>query len=229
MNTIEQNVEIFRADQFKKAYRAGVTKLSISNDEHVLYAVKKAYVDLTPRTLKKCKPDASIPAKERNVVLGWLASELQKYLLSKNREEFNQWHRVLCREFLERFNGNVLKDRYHPLHFGKSQKIVNMALKYIRCFDDTENYAEVYDHCHMAVDSYIISWYNKTIPDATGRPAIRTAWSNLSEQEYDQIQGAIMEYLESPVNTQYSRRRFEAEFDIWWIEKQLRLKKKTIT
>lgn len=226
MNTIGQNVAIFRADQFKKAYQSGAAKLNIDNKEHVLYAVRKAYVDLTPRTLKKKNPNAKIPAPERNNVLWWLAEELQVYLQDSTKESFSVWHRSVCRQFLVKFNTEVLADNYHPAHFGKAQKIVNMALKYIRCFDDAAEYESIYKECHMAIDSYILTWYNNELSVALQVPKVWTAWGNLSEQEYDTIQNNIATYLESTMNTKFSRIPFEAEFDIWWSEKQLRLQKK---
>lgn len=226
MNTITQNIALFRADQFKKEYQAGNAKLSIRNKEHLFYAVRKAYFDLTPRTLKKRNPTASIPSQKRDDVLQWLADELQTYLQGGTRESFAIWHRSVCRRFLDKFNTEVLSDNYQPACFGKAQKIVNMALKYIRCFDDAADYESVYKECHMAIDSYILTWYNGELSVALKVPKIRTAWSNLSEQEYDTIQSNIATYLESAMNTKLSRVPFEAEFDIWWREKQLRLRKK---
>lgn len=226
MNTIDQNVAIFRADQFKKAYQAGTAKLNIDNEEHVLYAVRKAYVDLTPRTLKKKNPNAKIPVQERNNVLQWLAEELQVYLQASTKESFTTWHRSVCGQFLEKFNGEVLTDNYQPACFGKAQKIVNMALKYIRCFDDVVDYESIYKECHMAIDSYILAWYNDELSTILNVPKVLTAWSNLSEEEYDIIQKNIVTYLEGDMNAKYSSIPFEAEFDIWWNEKQRRINAK---
>lgn len=159
-------------------------------------------------------------------MLKWLADELQIYLQDGTRESFAIWHGSVCRGFLEKFNTEVLADNYQPACFGKAQKIVNMALKYIRCFDDAADYEIVYKHCHMAIDSYILTWYNCELSVALKVPKVWTAWSNLSEQEYDTIQSNIATYLESTMNTKLSRVPFEAEFDIWWREKQLRLQKK---
>ncbi len=90
---------------------------------------------------------------------------LKHYLDSKNQlahNKFDKEHHKLC------LTVQSILARYYPSpEYGKSQKIVNMTFKHMYCllaFEDdltTSKYEAFFEHCHMPLDSYIITWFKR--------------------------------------------------------------------
>ena len=84
-------------------------QMSPTDSKDVLYAVKKAYVDMTPRTIKglgdERKKDKDFSSSIESA-LTHLAEEFVKYFNEciKNFEEFEKWHEETCNSFLKEFN-----------------------------------------------------------------------------------------------------------------------------
>jgi hypothetical protein len=120
-----------------------------------------------------------------------------------------------------------------------AQKIVNMAFKYLYCFDDANIYYKKFADCHMPLDRFTLKWfYSKVVPwyrrskhitlptskknnngDCfwkTWKSGIKTAtWSNLDGNEYIDIITLIREYFKkNPPNSTVTI--LEAEFVIWY-------------
>lgn len=113
---------------------------------------------------------------------------------------------------------------YMTFQFGKAQKIINVTMKHLYCYNVSEKY---FEYCHVALDSMTY----------TGRPsnsldggfykfevdptAIAKSFSNLSYTEYMEIQTNIRNYLRGSVHlyrdssTGVSLNPFKAEFYIW--------------
>ena len=197
--------------------------MSIKNKDDIILAVKKAYKDMSPRTFEKNKAWWNNPenvkttknGKQRleeddwqdakSEVFDWLAGEFDTYF-QKGCKDFNVWHKTICNDFLERFKPILNQYGYDAdksLKYGKAQKIVNMTFKYLFCFDDAKNHAEKFDVCHMPIDSYILNWYNDSSQNKCD-----TAWSDLEETQYYELQDEIKKILGN-----YNP--FLAEFYIW--------------
>ena len=202
--------------------------MSIKNIDDIILAVKKAYIDMCPRTFEKnddwwknpqnVKIDKKGKPKnertkdkendwqdEKSKVFDWLARKFDTYF-QKGCNDFNVWHKTICKDFLERFKPILNQYGYDAdksLKYGKAQKIVNMTFKYLFCFDDAENYAKKFDVCHMPIDSYILNWYNDSSQNKCD-----TAWSDLEETQYYELQDEIKKILGN-----YNP--FLAEFYIW--------------
>ena len=146
---------------------------------------------------------------------------------SEDRTNFEKWHEERCGQFL-----SVVNVYYENVEYGKAQKIVNMMFKYLYCMDwDDVDYEKCFQHCHMAIDSYILDWYNN---QKIGSEKITNSWSNLGKEKYKKIQDSIREKLtEGCEYTKYkfgkkrtkSKERIEldktpikAEFVIWFLE-----------
>ena len=150
--------------------------------------------------------------------------------------EFNDTiHEWLCDEFIKDFTAkvgmlNVEIDKFNITHslstdaaiasvditkitYGKAQKIVNMTMKQLYCFDNAPTYKNsVFQYCHIPIDSVILEFFdlNSTY-----------VWSNLDKAEYSKIQNNCTEQWEDKANkarllpTDDMRRIFFAEFVIW--------------
>ncbi len=219
MEDLKYLFQEFRDSEFDKKHKE--KRMSISSEEDIRYVVmKKAYKDMMIRTIKKENANAAIDIKKRDEVLKWLSHEFLKFFKDEGNiydENFSKWHEKICEEFLNKFNGDVLKDNYKPIQFGKAQKIVNMTFKYLRCFDDADDYSAFFVHCQMPMDSFMIEeWYNKN--NVGNGEKISCAWSNFRKDCYYDIQSQIKVYCEKSHQTP-----LEVDFIEW---KKIKEKKK---
>lgn len=199
-------------------------EMSVCNVDDVVLAVRLAYIDMSPRTLKSDGEKKIISPDEKQKMFKWLAKEIANYI-KNGANNFDQWHNKLCEEFIKEFE-QLLKNankNTEAATYGKAQKIINMTFKYLYCFDDAEQYVERFVPCHMALDSYILDWVYDNI-EIGGKKLTRKQlpkWSNLKYEQdqesnilqYKEIQDAIKAYLEKDMP---GVPRIEAEFLIWY-------------
>ena len=138
-------------------------------------------------------------------------------------------HHELCDNFISDFqnkidtlNNQILSvkklddgikriDR-NKITYGKAQKIVNMAMKYLYFFDDAITYKNtVFEKCHMAIDEYIMKYFDKTV----GKRNVSN-WSNFTEQTYMDYQQGVKAYCDTQ-----KKKPFFAEFEYWNIGRKL--------
>lgn len=117
--------------------------LSPTNKEDVLLAVKKAYIDMTPRTIEGLGNAHEIKGFDDafNNILSDLADDFLNYFKSspvENENDFEKWHAGVCgkfecefNEFLKKFHVKNKNGKTSQISYGKAQKIVNMTFKYI--------------------------------------------------------------------------------------------------
>ncbi|MBS6461421.1 MAG: hypothetical protein KH349_05660 [Clostridium sp.] len=180
------------------------TKISVKKPADILeYAVNKAYIDMQPRTIKG--HEIIKTAKLRND----LADRFFKYFndpAPSTESDFDKIHSDFCDFFLTGLNKIFAST---PQAFGKAQKVINMAFKYLYCFDDAISYLPHFTYCHMPIDSYTLNWCfdNKLYK----KSKIRN-WSTLKKPDYDILCDKIRKKLapQSPLIE---------EFVIWPEEK----------
>ncbi len=229
---------------FNKSYNGKEFNMFSTNKEDILLAVKKAYIDMTPRTIKGL---ADIHNKTFNEAFDNILSELADRFINyfksaiKSETEFDNWHKDVCEKFQEDFN-NLLENynkETSQISYGKAQKIVNMTFKYIYCFDNNINsdyFSDYFKYCHMTLDSYTLNWFLEDVRnwvkennDFKFNKKEIHAWSNLREGNYNDkfsylwIQTQIRAYLKQ--QTKYPTTPFYAEFIIWQEEKAKALQK----
>lgn len=245
--TINQDyVKAFRYGiMFGKDIRPGTTSviMSVIDENDILLAVKKAYIDMSPRTFKP-KNDSEIDPDAKAKLLENIAERIKSYMQSGlSNVSFDDWHKELCEFFLNGDKAKGVKGLYDLLSdagkdvgqatFGKAQKIVNMTFKYMYCFDNADLYADRFEPCHMPLDSYILDWFFDCYKDKWSHPTNKkaklthsgeyklTVWSDLKYEmngndaipQYKEIQDWIKRRLDSAA-TPVSR--LEAEFVIWY-------------
>lgn len=139
-----------------------------------------------------------------------------------------------CIELAKKILGN---NRY-----GIAQKFTNMSFKYLLCYADAAEFEAKFEHCHMPLDIYTISWVralkNKDINKRLN--AVNNAWANMDKPLYDAIQELVQNKLYSGYTYQISfnkkateatcvlpKNKLFAEFIIWRQE-QLNILYRTI-
>lgn len=196
-----------RVDEFRQTYKCK-TELSLLNPDTVLYLMTTHVYnhDAQWLTLRKTRHDAKIDQKQKQIVIKWLKDEIDKYLNGNvvNQADFDNWHKMLCQELTDRINNEVLLG-YKPIHMGKAQKIINMTFKLLSSLDDTDDFEQKFELCHVPLDSNILEWYYSNIAKDV-KKSRRKVWSNLEYEDYIKIQEDIRSYCS---NTEYVPLAFE--------------------
>ena len=248
MNEIKKSFIVFQLDG--KCYKISgeniqldvdyIEKLSIKNNLHIEIAIRRAYEDSQQRLMKGHNNIAGKLWDKDNGPLAYLREEIHSYFMNfkNNKMGFDECHKMLCsddgeRGFLYRYNKLVsgICGKQAP---GKAQKIINMTLKYISCYQDVED--EWFKDCHMVLDHYTLdNWFCSKIK-RKGKPSKESigSWSKLEYGDelnigsYMWIQSEIRKWFKekNEMNGYYyleSEKRmmtpFEAEFLIWEEEK----------
>lgn len=137
-----------------------------------------------------------------------------------------------CRWFIDELNVEAAKNEVSTFAFGKAQKLFNMIVKYMACFEDANEYENVFRFAHMPVDTYILKqlkdklnidsiWTYTYTNKTSGKKSLtakydNTAWSFLTENQYSELLCHIRERIRN--NTVYDNKSWlEVEFD-WWEE-----------
>lgn len=192
----------------------GNVHLSLTNHKHVLCAVKKAYGAMSPRTLGRGKlSGARIHAPALTSVLSTLANDFVDYFSKpapKTQADFDDWHKTVCDKFLTNYNALLSSSGYtRTAKYGKAQKIVNIAFKYLYLFCDiVPGNPGHFTFCHFAIDSITLAWYKKHIDPK----CFVGNWSDMTYEEYIEIQEKIRENIRKIMT---DKTPFEAEFEIW--------------
>ncbi len=139
-------------------YTKRIDAYSIESKEDYYEIVSgPAYTDMTPRTIKDSKKADVKDALEQ------LANDIYKYIHSNKNysiTEFNAWHNKTCSGFLEKYK----EKSGIEIKYGKAQKILNMSMKYLYCFHDSQaKYSRKFLNCHMPLDNYTMEWFVKII------------------------------------------------------------------
>jgi hypothetical protein len=182
-------------------------------------------------------------------IYDWLAREVYLYLNNSNVETcqtFDDWHHEICLSFIQQCNNVGINAQY-----GMAQKFLNLLMKYVYCFGDANTlHRSKFEYCHFILDGYT---YFSPVPSYIGRKsygsytiltpfyatqvlgtstASLACWSNLSYEEYINIQDDIRVYLNAnplvynnvkhlaphgltTVSMAYPLTAFETEFFIW--------------
>ncbi len=177
-------------------------------------AIRRAVLDLTARTLK---PRVGVNGKlvekliDRNDSTSFI-NQVNDYFddSSKTQEKFDDWHKGRCDEVLAKIRLHYTNSDGTDVCYGKAQKIVNITLKGCYCLDGADSKEKYFTHCHMALDSFTLSWYNRNHQEK-----IKTNWSNLSPDEYNTIMENVRA-INDPIFGDLTP--LQKEFLIWPLE-----------
>lgn len=197
---------------------AGNIHLSLTNADHVLLAVERAYIAMQPRTFEKINPNAKINTTAKKAVLKDLAAKFVDYFKAPapaTQADFDKWHKDTCDWFLDEFNRKVMRySGYKDICYGKAQKIVNVAFKFLYLFCDiVPANPSHFAFCHFIIDRYTLIWYRDVVCKKLGIPSFSNPWRDMEYPEYIEIQKNIRTYLFA--QSKYPKEPFLAEFEIW--------------
>ena len=177
-------------------------------------AVRRAYNDMMPRTIHGI---GKVDDAEKDALKKALADEIRRKFIDDTPtscDVFVKRHKEVCEGFLKKLNALCDKHNLNTQHYGKAQKIVNMTFKYLLLLDKAEQYTQLFEYCHMPIDTYVLAYFRNAYK---GKPEANSfnipAWSNMCECKYTCAQKQIKAYCASLPNE--SRYPLYAEFRIW--------------
>lgn len=147
------------------------------NEDGYEIAIKRAVRDLTVRTLTPKEEKSSENLLNALIDRGnpdSLLCRIKDYFEKdpyETAELFDEWHRKICAGEYENDNNGLLKliGTYYKnkdgsdVCYGKAQKILNMTLKGCYCLDNSENYENHFEYCHMPLDFFTLEWFYRDV------------------------------------------------------------------
>ena len=73
-----------------------------------------------------------------------------------NQANFDVLHESLCDSFFNGINEIRARVDYAPMSYGQAQKLINLSFKYISCFSDYLDFADLFTYCHIVVDNIVL-------------------------------------------------------------------------
>ncbi|MCR4616798.1 MAG: hypothetical protein K5669_01285 [Lachnospiraceae bacterium] len=195
-------------------------KDELESGDVVTNAVNLAYKD-AQRRMK------NIDSKKRDNAKAGVIQVINEYFENKapsDQEKYDGYHASICNAWCNAFeqNGRLAEQG----NYGKAQKIVNMAFKYLYCYySNRGEKTDFFKYCHYTLDSYTLRWLNGC--KGEGKPGFLNGdfkWSsnlipekNLDGEylcsQYDEIQEYARKCVDNIFGEGWSV--FEAEFFIW--------------
>lgn len=211
-------------DQYKDYINLFDESFDIDNLKFFKLAVLLGYND-TKRTLKGIGQLWKENSENKNDFLKKIATEIQNIFKNysvKIDRDFDREHNKLCQTIR---NNTLFKNTSVHFTYGHAQKIVNMAFKYLSCMNGSEKYEDIFQKCHMPLDSYTLEWYKRSdFYSKVGKDArVKSddTWSKMTETQYCAIAKAIKENVNGEpffvYDTEISLPYYPlyAEFIIW--------------
>ena len=161
-----------KSDQIKEfkgvfcEFKSGVTKgrpylkeFSITD----INVIIKYSVALSYRDIQRALHNIANFEKEKQSAIERLEKTLQNYFTAPPVGElvFNKWHKSTCDEIMASFS-EYKRGNKSGFTYGCAQKLINLAFKYIYCFDliqkQYDKYSDYFRFCHIALDNGILKW-----------------------------------------------------------------------
>lgn len=137
---------------------------SIKEVNQIAKVIEKfAYIDTTRRTTSDL---SGLRKKLKNGrFFDEMAKKISEYLnestdidnKKEKYEHFDRWHNSMCNWIIGETDNAGNKFSY-----GKAQKLLNMSLKYIYCFNDFDKTYKV-SAWHVALDSIMLKWFGNNV------------------------------------------------------------------
>lgn len=126
---------------------------SVASEKAVKTAVTLAYND-AKRTMNGIGGFSG----ERDGAVGKIALGLMEYFKKDppgSEIVFDGFHKSLC----DLWRNDFKKIDSSLCTYGKAQKIVNMAFKYLYCCRNATDYGNYFGYCHVPLDSVTLEWF----------------------------------------------------------------------
>ena len=174
-------------------YAPTLRMLSIRNRADIEYAVVKLYssgiVFRIARQRRICGEAAIQSALTAYVDKIWAYFNITPNT-HNDQANFDKFHEELCDCFLSISSSAGFSHTY-----GNAQKMTNMIFKYLTCFSDYMDFADLFSYCHVPIDSIILGKFELIyhVPNTTNGRVYRgqysgkyngVSWTAMSKNDY---------------------------------------------
>ena len=117
--------------------------------------------------------------------------------MDNNQNNFDEFHSSLCDMFVNGLNPIRNSAGYSDISYGQAQKLINLTFKYLSCYDDYADFADLFTHCHMVIDNIVLNCLSKSsLTTLFGRSPARKinhlyggafngkGWTEFSREDY---------------------------------------------
>lgn len=157
---------------------------SCITDEGVIEAaVKLAYKD-AQRTMKGIGKYST----NKDKAIKGISEKLEEYFngnACENADKFDEKHKELCDKWKWHNEKNERKENFPNSNlgtYGKAQKIVNMAFKYLYCCKDACEKEDYFKYCHVPLDTFTLEWFCRECRDKIVKSKI-ASWSLIAKYD----------------------------------------------
>lgn len=118
----------------------------------------------------------------------WQYADLVNIISEKIYNYFNmepntpEFHSELCKDFL-----TISSQCGKKYTYGNAQKFINMCFKYLICFADYIEYADLFSYCHIPIDSNILEQLKKCETRTTTFKYNGLPWTKLDDVNYKNL------------------------------------------
>ena len=157
----------------------------------------------------------------RDLLLEELALKLHEYFnrepnTTNSQTGFDVFHNELCEWFLDRLNIVRNMVGLPNAYYGNAQKMINIVFKYLACFDDYNNYADLFSYCHIPIDNYMLNAFIKLgvsgCSNGTGTKYYKgTGWYELDKDDYLDLVSEYRKKITKSPNLPFLALDF-----LWW-------------
>ena len=172
----------------------------ISNYNDVLLACKEFYNSSTmwrgaAATRNKHKSSDLTYNARVEVALNNLATSLHDYFTAtpttpNTQTNFDLFLTTLCNNLINDLQVARNIVGYDQISYGQAQKMVNVIFKYLTCYSDYDEFADLFSHCHMPIDRIILRLMEKhplSVQNCHNGTYRGTCWTALSQAQYDEL------------------------------------------
>ena len=162
MWTIEESIRFGFANYLslkpKYKFAGNLTSKSLKNLDDIKYAVYSVYECGVPfQTGKQAYKKYNNAPFNYQSQLDVMPDRIYRYFncpgnKQNTQNNFDDFHKELCDCFLS-LNAYRKAD---PFTYGNAQKMINMVFKYLSCFEDYDEFADLFSYCHIPVDGYLL-------------------------------------------------------------------------
>jgi hypothetical protein len=212
-----------------RGYTSTFPYRSIRCFNDILFAATNLYAYGTPfaNPMAGSQPHyltADIPHLE--IILTPFVEKVWKYFNDEpntpnTQANFDAFQEELCDDF-----GRIIANDGRYVHtYGNCQKMVNMLFKYLTCFSDYDEFADLFSYCHIPIDRNILESFrnNYGVANITSNMKYRYTnvttgsveeepWSRISKDAYKSLLAA---YRAALVSVKGNNSWLGLEYYIW--------------
>ena len=171
----------------------------IRNLSDITLAIDEIYRFGTPFSHKQTRPQITIACQyaDLKAIFNDLAIRIYDYFnhtpnVRNNQKHFDEFHKSLCKQFLSALTPLCSKYSKDTPTYGNAQKLINVTFKYLSCYSDYNDFADLFSFCHIPIDSQILGAFRRyyRVPGVVSQQYRGTSWSLLLDSQYDNLVSA---------------------------------------